>query len=115
MTKSEYVRVSAQEKVFGDNHLLQSQLELLSLVQSFKKYKELRLNELTLKVGLKAKLEELKGLVESLENMLPMAGYHEERQDKTEHKVEKRKENLGLQEEIERIRRKIARLQGAGI
>jgi valyl-tRNA synthetase len=111
MTRSEFVRVSAGEKIFGDKHLLQSELELLNLVQSFKKYKELRLDELTLKVGLKAKLEELEKEIDKIERLLPAAGYHAEKKEKVESKAEKKKESFTLEQEIERIRKKISRLE----
>ncbi|MCA9485863.1 MAG: hypothetical protein KC506_03400 [Nanoarchaeota archaeon] len=110
MSHSEFVRISVSEKAFGDKQLLQSELELLNLVQSFKKYKELRLDELTLKVGLKAKLEELEAGVDKVEKLLPAAGYHEDKK-KIEHKVAKSREHLSLEQEIEKIRRKIGRLE----
>ncbi|MFH1289818.1 MAG: hypothetical protein ABIH92_00240 [Nanoarchaeota archaeon] len=111
MTKSEYVRVSPPEKVYGQKHLLQTQLELLNLIKSFHTYKVLRNEELVLKVTLKSKVEELINLITKLERLLPKAHYTPETREEKEKDKKKRERKLSLQEEIERVRQKLARIQ----
>jgi predicted nuclease with TOPRIM domain len=111
MTKAEYVRVSPQEKYFGDKNLLQSQLELLHLIQSFQKYKSLRNEELVLKIALKNKVGEAINLVDKLERLLPVAHYKSSEPKETEHERKKRERKLSLEQEIERIRQKLSGLQ----
>ncbi len=107
MTKAEYVRLSLPEQNYGQKHLLASQLELLNLITSFRKYKDLRNEELVLKITLKNKVEETLGFIDKLEKSLPKADY-EKPTHKSKKEISERK--LSLQEEIEKIRNKLAKL-----
>jgi hypothetical protein len=112
MSKTEFVRLSSPEKDFGEKNLLQSQLELLDLLQRFQKYKELRNEELVLKVTLKTKVEEALSFIDKLEKLLPKSTLKEltpEDKAKARAKIEKA---LTLEEEIDRIRNKLMKLRG---
>ncbi len=111
MTKSEYVKLSPQEKYFGEKNLLQSQLELLHLIQSFQKYKSLRNEELVLKVTLKNKIEETLGWIDKMERLLPVAHYKTPVLPEAERERKKRERKLSLEQEIEKIRQRLTRLK----
>jgi len=114
MTKSEFVRISSPEKVYGEQNLLNAQLELLNLVKSFQTFRELRNEELVLKVTLKNKVEETLGLIDKFERILPKAHYEEKREEKEERK-RKQDRRLSLQEEIAEVREKLARLRSGDL
>ncbi len=69
--KSEYVKLSGSERVYGEKNLLQSQLEFLDSIRAFKNYKRLRSEEFRLKVGLKSKIGETLAALERIEDLLP--------------------------------------------
>ena len=115
MTKSEYVRLASPEKVYGQRHLLQSQLELLDLIQRFRNYKKLRNEELVLKVTLKSKIGETLNLITKLERLLPKAHYKTPTPAEVKRKERKIEKKLSLQEEIEQVRAKLARLGRDGL
>jgi hypothetical protein len=108
---SEYVRLSATEKVYSKKNLLQAQLDLISLIKRLENYKAIRSEELLLKISLKNKIEELKNLIALLEKLLPKTSFMEEKHfAETKEKKKERKRRLSLEEEVEEIRRKIAAL-----
>lgn len=106
MTNSEYVLISPSKNFFGEKNLLQSQLGLLNAVESFQKYKELRNEELVLKVTLKNKIEETLNWIDKLEKSLPAAHYKEAATPKEK----KQERKLSLEGEIARIREKLEKL-----
>ncbi|MBI2452006.1 hypothetical protein HYV50_02925 [Candidatus Pacearchaeota archaeon] len=112
---SEYVRVSASEKAFGHTGLLNGQLELLDIMKKVRNYRTVRNEELMLKIVLKAKIGELLEAIEKLEKTLPESYFKAEvpKAKKERMSAENRKEleELGLQGEIDEIRRKLDRLQ----
>ncbi|MBU0466627.1 MAG: hypothetical protein KKF39_03030, partial [Nanoarchaeota archaeon] len=108
--KSEYIRLSPPEKDYGKKHLLSSQLELLNLIQSFQKYRSLRNEELVLKVALKNKTEETLTWIDKLERILPKAHYKVPVGLAGEKERKKRERKLSLQEEIDKIRAKLGKL-----
>ncbi|MBU0760622.1 MAG: hypothetical protein KJ600_03470 [Nanoarchaeota archaeon] len=107
--KSEFVKLSSSEKFYGAKHLLQSQLELLNLVQSFRDYKTLRNEELVLKVALKSKVEGTLELIAKLEKVLPKTEYGT--REKVVKGGKKKEKKLSLKEEIERVREKLEKLR----
>lgn len=110
MTKAEYVRLSPPEKGFGQKNLLNGQLELLRLIQSFHRFRVLRDEELILKITLKNYLQETDKEIKRLERILPKAEY-KEHGDEDDEGDEDRKKNLTLEEEIAKVRSKLAKLQ----
>lgn len=107
---SEYVGLSGSEKKFGGKNLLQGQLDLLSILKSFKSYKLLRQEELLLKVGLKSKIGDVLELVDELEKKLPKTSYGKDDEDRAE-RSRKRKRDFVLQAEVEDIHEKLERLR----
>lgn len=110
MTSSEFVRLSAPEKIYGEKNLLQAQLEMLSLTQSFQNYKSLRNDELVLKVALKTKVDAALSALDRLERMLPKSHIKEQSPEEKAREQKKRDKNLTLEQEIARIRAKLASL-----
>ncbi|MBU0906708.1 MAG: hypothetical protein KKD18_02910 [Nanoarchaeota archaeon] len=109
MTNSEFVRISVPEVGFGKKNLLNGQLELLKLAQSFHRFRVLRDEELILKVTLKNYLEEASKEIDRLERFLPRAEYKEKKEDEGDD--EDRKKKLSLEEEIAKVRAKLSKLQ----
>lgn len=107
--KSEYVKLSIPERMYGKKNFYHVQLSLLNLMKSLKDYKNIRTEEMTLKIALKTKISELQEQIGKFEKMLPAVPLKErttiEKQERQERK------NLSLEEEIEAIKHKISRLQ----
>jgi hypothetical protein len=110
MTNAEYVRLSLPETHFGQKNLLGAQLELLKLIQSFHRFRILRDEELVLKVTLKNYIEETTKEILRLERILPRAEYKEKTEEGEEDK-DKKARRLTLEEEIAKVRAKLAKLQ----
>lgn len=110
--KSEFVRLSDPERVYGQRNLLHSQLEVLNLVKSFSNYNKLRKEEFELKVALKSKIGEVYELIDSLENKLPKSDYKIPKTIKSNFKEQKeKKQKLNVQEEMLELQEKLRRLQ----
>jgi hypothetical protein len=107
----EYVRLEYNEKVYGQKVLLLSQVEIINIIKRFQKYKELRSQELTLKVNLSVKLGELKEMVKLFEKVLPKTNYQEEEKEVRELLVKEEKKTSTLEDELEQLKAKISRLQ----
>lgn len=111
---SEYVKISASESYYGQKNLLHAQLELLDLIKRIRNFKSLRDEELMLKVTLKSKAKEVTGTLEALNRTLPVSHYKEYYELKREagkKKAKREKHFVSLQQEIEDVRSKLARLQ----
>jgi len=106
---SEFVRLSHSERVYGQKSFLQSQLELLNLIKNFRTYKSLRKEEYELKVKLKAMVGETFDLIDKLDRKLPKTSY---KVPKIGKKVGILKKDMSIQEEMEELKGKLARLQG---
>lgn len=114
--RPEYVRFNAQEKVFGQKHLLHTQLETISTLKHHEAYKLLRMEELLLKIQLKTKLEEAKEAFALFSRLLPKPAISEhevlKRQHAATHAAHPQKKSLStLESELEEIKRKLAALQ----
>ncbi|MDO8509032.1 MAG: hypothetical protein Q7S27_05095 [Nanoarchaeota archaeon] len=110
----EYVKFSASESLYGEKNLLISELGILQFVKRIKNYKKLRQEELNMKILLKKKMDELIEMLSILDKMLPhtkMAGLIKEKKhhlkDRMEGMSEDDKESYTLEQEVERIRRKL--------
>ena len=111
MAKSEYVRLSGSEKYYGQKNFLQSQLELLNLIDGFKKYKKLRQEELKLKISLKSKIAETLELMKKLDKLLPVTKYKPKVVRKRNSGEREKKISRSLQDEILEIKEKLRKLQ----
>ncbi len=111
MSKTEYVGVSAGEKVQGEKNLLNARLELLNMMKSFQAYRLLRKEEILLKISLKMKIAEALELVEKFEKCLPKSNFRLPDEEDIKKREKKNKEHLELQNEIELVRRKLEELK----
>ncbi len=102
---AEYVKLSYAEKKYGEKNLLQSQLQLLNSIKHLKEYKKLRKQELLLKIKLKEKVIETIDELKMLDKRLPKV--------QPKHKISRKenKENLSLENELEKIKNKLKALQ----
>lgn len=108
MAKAEYVRLSPQETNFGHKNLLSGQLELLRVIQNFHQFRILRDEELILKITLKNYIDATNKEIDRLERLLPKAEYKEETGEDGKEAKDKK---LSLEEEITKVRMKLAKLQ----
>lgn len=106
----EYVKLIASEQGYAKRELLLSQMEILSIMKRYQKYKELRKQELALKSILRRKINEINEEVRLLDKTLPRAT-KEKREEETLSIVGKVVKRRDLESEIEEIKRKIQRLQ----
>ena len=107
--KGEYVKLSIPERMYGKKNFYHVQLSLLNLMKSLKDYKNVRTEEMTLKIALKTKISELQALIERFEKMLPAVPQKERATIVKQEKEDKN--NLSREEEIEAVKHKISRLQ----
>lgn len=114
---AQYVKLSAQEQFFGEKGLLQAQAGLLIITKKLHSYKKLRTEEIMLKLLLKKKLSEMKEFLAELDHLLPPVPVKKEKKKQiseeeiVEQVVEEAKPKVKtLEDEIDEIRQKIARL-----
>lgn len=121
MTSTEFVRINNSEKHYSKKQLLNSELELLNLIKSFRTYRELRKEEFVLKVTLKNKIGEALDNLKELEKKLPKTDYKLHKQKKTaaekkeevKEKVEQKKKKRTLEDEINDVRKKLEGLKAS--
>lgn len=125
---TEYVKIRGHERSYGEESLLQSQLNLVNLLKRYQEYEKLRKQEIFLKIELKKKVGESNEFLEHLSKLLPESKLLEEEKQKQEMQKEitknmespikllKKKEKkesktkLSLDEELEEIRKKLEKL-----
>ena len=78
----EFVRLTSPELVYGETNLLQSEMNLLTMLKQYQEYEFLRKEELFLKVELKKKVGELKEHLNILAKLLPESRFEEEQAKK---------------------------------
>ena|SRR3989344_3010147 len=101
----EYVQFSLAEKINAQKDMLQSELNIIQINQLITRYKTLRKEELMLKISLIAKIDEIKKEISVLDSILPKSVIKPNISEESE------PENLSLEQEIQRIKRKLAALQ----
>lgn len=104
---NEFIRFSSEEMLFGKKRLLESQLNTLSLLKSFKEYKLLRKEELALKITLKNQIDSTLESINLLEKLLPKIETFETPQTAEQHI----KKQFTIEEELEDIKRKLSSLR----
>ena len=85
---SEYVRVKPAERVYGETNLLQSQLNLITLLKQYQEYKMLRKEEIYMKIELKKQIGELNEFLDHLSKLLPESKFLEEQKEREKMKHE---------------------------
>jgi hypothetical protein len=123
---TEYIQVSSEQKTYTEKSLLESQLGLISIIKHLDAYKSLRSDEITLKIALKAKIDELKEKIRLFEKLLPKTKYKdkfaEEKRIVHEAKIlklpeihetiaKKKKEEFDIEKELDEIQKKLQRLE----
>ena len=78
----EYVKVTPTERMSGETNLLQTQLNLVTMLKQYQEYENLRKEELFLKIELKKKLGETKEFLDILSKSLPESKFLEEQKKK---------------------------------
>ena len=108
---SEYVRLNSEERNFGMKSMLQSQLSVLNSLKKYKEFENIRREELTLKIALKAKIGETLHLIENLTRDLPKIKLEKENEEENFLFQEDNKTRQSMDNELEEIRRKLERLK----
>ncbi|MEM4271640.1 MAG: hypothetical protein QXD13_00935 [Candidatus Pacearchaeota archaeon] len=120
--KTEYVKISRPELVYGETSLLQSQLGLLKIKKQCENYKSLRKSEIHGKIELKRKLAEAKEHLDVIDRLLPRTHLLEEKKHeekikaeivkKVEPKIAKKEvhRKKSIEEELAEINKKLAAL-----
>jgi len=118
MVNSEYVEVMVAEREYGSKNLLQSQMDIISMIKREHIFKELRKKETNLKLELKRKIDEALNEIDILEKTLPKAKLEEKKEEAKIKKemqkaplISKAQKRSVLDEELARIKRKLAKLQ----
>ena len=109
---SEYVRFFGREALYGEKHLLTVELGILGFIKRLRNYKKLRQEELILKIALKKKIDEVGEQLDVFDKLLPhskMAGLI--KKPATREDSFNDKEALTLEQEVEKIRRKLELLR----
>ena len=101
----EYIQFSFAEKINAQKDMLQSELNIIQINQLIARYKTLRKEELMLKISLMTKIDEIAKEISILDSILPKSFI------KSDLSEEKEPENLSLEQEIQKIKRKLAALQ----
>ena len=109
---SEYVRFFGKEALYGEKYLLTAELGILGFVKRLRNYKKLRQEEMILKIALKKKIDEVGEQLDIFDKLLPhtkMAGLIKKPAPREASFEDK--EALTLEQEVERIRRKLELLR----
>ena len=111
----EYIKINSDEKIRGQRELLQSQIEILTILKRYQKYKILRKQESEMKNAFKRLVGEIEEELKIIEKHLPhghKAYIKQPRQtaiQKTK-TIEEIKERNELEMEINDIKQKLASL-----
>jgi hypothetical protein len=112
----EHVRITQNERKEGEKLLLQTQLDMLSTVKRLRNYKNLRKEELNLKLVLKTKLGETETLLSEIEKLMPETEYkivegEKPKKVKKEKAVKeekpKKEKEFTVEDEIDLIRKRL--------
>ena len=104
-----YVRLDYEQALDTKREMLSSQINLLSIVNKIRSYKELRKKEISAKNQLKTELKALNLLINKLETDFPRGST--EIQIKTNHIKINKKEIRRYDDELEEIKDKLRRLE----
>jgi hypothetical protein len=106
----EYVHITPEEQKYAQKNLLQSQIEVLTIMKRYQAYKQLRKKELILKSALKRKVTELNEELKILDRALPSVHTAAQTKEKVNAQIPIKKRS-DLESEIIDIKRKLERLQ----
>ena len=103
----EYIGFETSEQIYGKKNLLYCKIELLNTIKRYRKYQEMRKQNIALKSLLKRTINELHAELRKFEQTLPKTSF--DRFEAADISRDK-KRRYELDEEIEEIKRKIAEL-----
>jgi hypothetical protein len=109
-TEERFVGLESSQVMAGKKQLLYSEMELLTILQKYKRYKKLRKEELATKNLLKKVITDIKNEMEILIQYMPQIKI---RNSDTESMNENTTKRDSLEEEIQEIRRRIFSLSKA--
>ena len=105
---NEYVGIGPSEQNYAKKNLLYSEMELLTVLKRYKRYKKLRKEELALKKLLSKVINEIHEEIKKFNESIP---HIKEEKYLSEEISGRKKQRSELEDEIDEIRRKIAELQ----
>lgn len=106
----EYIRLDVSEQLAGKRDMLYSQMEILSIMKRYQKYKLLRKEELALKSLFRKKVTELEEELKLLDKLIPRQHMPKIEPETAKLKLAE-KTKFDLEAEIESIKRKLEQLQ----
>jgi hypothetical protein len=106
--ETRYIRVNDETAIDSKKQILASEIHLLNIAKSINNYLFLRKKELDAKTRLKIAISGLKSKIILIESAFPEPEKNVQR--KKEEKFEQISKNSNFQEELEEIKRKLARL-----
>lgn len=108
----EYIQITPNEQNYAQKNLLYCQMEILTIMKRYQKYKKLRAEEHAYKLLFKRKVKEINEAMENLYKMLPHIPKphveHVEAKPKAAPIPQPKRDSL--EAEIEDIKRKLAQL-----
>ena len=112
----EYIRVGSRERMHGQRELLQSQIEILTILKRYQKYKTLRKQELDMKNAFNRLVSEVQEEMKILDKHLPhvhkayLQKQDSPREKPTSNASQETKERNDLEMEIRSIKDKLSSL-----
>lgn len=109
-----YVKIEHLEAIQSKRSVLSSEMNLLKIVKLLKNYRELRLQELKIKIKLYQKMKEMNLGISSLKRILPkvkIPSILEELEEAKERKVVVKKVDSNIEYQLQEIRDKLSSLQ----
>lgn len=117
-TNMEYVQLTPNEQNYAQKNLLYGQMEILTIMKRYQKYKKLRAEEHAYKLLFKRKVKEINEAMEALYKLLPhipKPHIEEEKQVVRKPTPIPQKKRDELEEEILEIQRKLSLLNDSSI
>ena len=106
-----YVKLDYEDALESKKSLLSSEINLLEILRKVKSYRNFRMKELSYKDKLRMELNNLDKKIEELQKSLPNEYSKADKRKNKEKKVFKR--DRDLEEELNDIKKKLARLKGS--
>ena len=104
---TEYVKLTLEEKKIGEKNFLQSQIELLNILKFLTKFKNFRKQELSLKILLNSKIDEVQHSFSVLDKILPKINLNKNNDNDL---LLNDNNTISIDQEVEIIKRKLAGL-----
>ncbi len=103
-----HIRLDYDDAFYGKKELLNSELNILTILKRFKSYQLLRRKESIAKSKLRNQLQSIKVRIKNLDETIPTKKISKSKEKKKT--LTRDKESRGIQEELDEIRRKLEEL-----